>query len=199
MRGPYPYLKRGLDVLFSGILLVLLLLPMGLIALLVAATSPGGALFRQKRVGKNGRLFVCYKFRTMVVSAPRERAASTFPDADRYVTAPGRFLRRTSLDELPQLWNVLRGDMSLVGPRPLIPSEERVHALRARCQVYRLRPGMTGLSQIRGRDRLADGEKARLDARYAHSLSFVGDCRILWETGAQLLTGVGRREAPRPS
>lgn len=182
-------LKRGLDVIFSAILLLFLLLPMGVIGLLVVMDSPGGAIFRQVRVGQGGRTFICYKFRTMYAYAPKNRPTSAFGDAARFVTPVGRFLRRSSLDELPQLWNVLRGDMSLVGPRPLIPAEGEIHRMRDRCRIYRIKPGMTGLSQIRGRDRLSDSEKARLDSRYAHTLSLSADCKILCQTVLRVWTG----------
>ena len=182
-------IKRGLDVVFSALLLLFLLLPMAMFSILILLDSDGPAIFRQIRVGQGGREFVCYKFRTMYTTAPPDRPSSAFGDADRYVTRVGRFLRRSSLDELPQLWNVLRGEMSLVGPRPLIPTEGEIHRLRQRCRVYLVKPGMTGLSQIRGRDRLSDSEKARLDSRYAHSISLRGDCRILWETVRQVWTG----------
>ncbi len=177
----YRVLKRMLDVVFSSLLLVFLSLPMACIALAVALSSHGGAIFRQVRVGRNGRPFVCFKFRTMYESAPHDRPSSEMRDG-RYVTPIGRFLRKTSLDELPQLYNVLRGEMSLVGPRPLIPCEDEVHLLRRRCGVDRLRPGMTGLAQIRGRDLLEGREKARLDTRYARSASLLGDFRIVMET-----------------
>lgn len=177
----YRILKRTLDLVFSAILLLFLALPMAGIALAVAATSKGGAIFRQERVGRAGNRFVCLKFRTMYTDAPHDRPSAEMRDG-RYVTPIGRFLRKTSLDELPQLWNVLRGEMSLVGPRPLIPCEEEVHTLRRRCGVDRLRPGMTGLAQIRGRDHLDAREKARFDARYAKSASLWGDVRILAET-----------------
>ena len=170
-----------LDVLFSALLLVFLALPMACIALAVALSSRGGAIFRQERVGRNGKIFVCLKFRTMYEIAPHDRPSAEMRDG-RYVTPIGRFLRKTSLDELPQLWNVLRGEMSLVGPRPLIPCEDEVHRLRRRCGVDRLRPGMTGLAQIRGRDLLEDREKARLDTRYARRTSLFGDARIVGET-----------------
>ena len=189
--GAYLRIKRGLDIFFSALLLLFLLLPMGVIALLIIMDSPGGAVFRQRRVGQGGRTFLCYKFRTMYPHAPASCPTSAFEDAARYVTPVGRFLRRSSLDELPQLWNVLRGDMSLVGPRPLIPEEGQIHILRERCRVYRLRPGMTGLSQILGRDLLSDREKARLDSRYAHTVSFHGDCRILWRTLSRVWSGRG--------
>lgn len=177
----YRFLKRMLDILFSALLLVFLALPMACIALAVALSSRGGAIFRQERVGRNGKIFVCLKFRTMYVTAPHDRPSAEMRDG-RYVTPIGRFLRKTSLDELPQLWNVLRGEMSLVGPRPLIPCEDEVHRLRRRCGVDRLRPGMTGLAQIRGRDLLEDREKARLDTRYARRASLFGDARIVGET-----------------
>ena len=189
MTGGYLRIKRVLDVILSCLLLFFLLLPIGVLCLLIVLDSPGGAIFRQRRVGRGGREFLCYKLRTMYAHAPRNRPTSAFSDAEDYVTRMGRFLRRTSLDELPQLWNVLRGDMSLVGPRPLIPEEGEIHRLRERCRVYRMRPGMTGLSQVLGRDRLSDWEKARLDSRYAHTVSLASDCRILWQTAHQIWTG----------
>ncbi len=174
-----------LDLVFSALLLVFLALPMAGIALAVALSSRGGAIFRQKRIGRNGKPFVCLKFRTMYADAPHDRPSREMKDG-RYVTPIGRFLRKTSLDELPQLYNVLRGEMSLVGPRPLIPCEEEVHTLRRRCGVEALRPGMTGLAQVRGRDLLEGREKARLDTRYAKSATLWGDARIM----AQTLSGI---------
>ena len=175
----YVFLKRMLDVLFSFLLLVLLALPMLLIGLCVSISSRGGPLFRQPRIGRGGRTFTCYKFRTMVRDAPPNRPSAVFLDAERYITPIGHFLRKTSLDELPQLWNVLRGDMSLVGPRPLIGEEQEMHRARQERGVYGVRPGMTGLAQIHGRDRLADKEKAALDAKYVESLSFRHDLAIV--------------------
>ena len=177
----YRFFKRMLDVVFSALLLVFLALPMLCIALAVVLSSSGGAIFRQERVGRNGKCFVCLKFRTMYENAPHDRPSAEMRDG-RYVTPFGRFLRKTSLDELPQLWNVLRGEMSLVGPRPLIPCEDEVHDLRRRCGVDRLRPGLTGLAQIRGRDLLGAREKARLDTRYARSANLLGDLRIVLGT-----------------
>ena len=167
--------------MLSGLLLFFLALPMLVIALAVSLSSRGGVIFRQERVGRGGEHFVCLKFRTMYQEAPHDRPSAEMRDG-RYVTPIGRFLRRTSLDELPQLWNVLRGEMSLVGPRPLIPCESEVHELRRRCGVDCLRPGMTGLAQIRGRDLLSPREKARLDARYAKSASLGGDLKIIFQT-----------------
>ena len=177
----YRLIKRMLDLLFSAVLLCFLALPMLLIGIAIRCGSRGPAIFRQIRVGQNGKHFVCLKFRTMYEDAPHDKPSSEMQDG-AYVTPIGRLLRRTSLDELPQLWNVLRGEMSLVGPRPLIPSEEEVHRLRRRSGADRVRPGMTGLSQIQGRDFLPNREKARLDARYARTLHLFGDLRILAKT-----------------
>ena len=190
-KNRYCLWKRLLDILFSALLLFLLALPMLLIALAVGLSSRGGPLFCQIRIGRQGKPFTCYKFRTMVRDAPPNRPTSDFSDASRYVTPIGRFLRRTSLDELPQLYNVLRGDMSLVGPRPLIGEEDEVHRLRTAGGVYRVRPGMTGLAQIHGRDRLGDGEKAAYDVRYVDTLSFGEDLRILAKTLRHVLVGEG--------
>lgn len=178
----YGVLKRGLDILFSALLLVLLALPMLLVALLVALSSRGGVLFRQWRIGRDGVPFVCYKFRTMTADAPPNRPSASFFDVAQYVTPVGRFLRRTSLDELPQLFNVLSGRMSLVGPRPLIPEEGGIHRIRRENGVYAVRPGMTGLAQVSGRRALDDAEKAALDVLYVRRMSLWQDVRILGRT-----------------
>ena len=186
-RGLYPLVKRGLDVAGALVLLGGLTLPMLGIACAVALDSRGGVLFRQTRVGKDGVPFVCFKFRTMYRDAPSSCPAALLTDADRYVTRVGRFLRRCSLDELPQLFNVLRGEMSLVGPRPLIPEEREMHRRRLSAGVYACRPGMSGLAQIRGRNLLTDREKAAFDRYYAHHMSFSLDTGILLFTPLKLL------------
>ena len=190
-RRRYCAVKRLLDVLFSIILLFFLILPMLLIAAGIAVGSRGGVIFRQVRVGRRGKRFICYKFRTMYVDAPHDCPTSCLRDAEHWITPIGRFLRRTSLDELPQLWNVLRGEMSLVGPRPLIPAELEIHEWRRRGGVDAVRPGMTGLAQINGRDRLTDPQKARFDVRYAHRIGFREDFSIVWRTFSRLLSGDG--------
>lgn len=190
----YTWLKRGLDILFSFLLILLLALPMGGIALLIACTSKGGFLFRQERVGKGGIPFICYKFRTMRQDAPDDCPSAELTDRARWVTPVGAFLRKTSLDELPQLFNVLRGEMSLVGPRPLIPRERTVHEMRRRYGADRLRPGITGLSQICGRDLLDDRRKAAYDAKYVRRMCLGEDARILTVTLLQVLRAKGIRE-----
>ena len=185
--------KRLLDVLFSFLLLFFLALPMIAIACAVRFTSRGGAIFKQTRVGRNGEPFVCYKFRTMYSYAPKNRPTSEFTDAALYITPVGRFLRRTSLDELPQLFNVLKGDMSLIGPRPLIAEEEAVHRLRMERGIYDIRPGITGLAQISGRDLVSDREKAELDAKYVEGIGFATDFGILFKTLRRVVGGDGIR------
>lgn len=190
----YRKVKRILDLVFSTLFLFFLALPMLSIAIAVMCTSRGGAIFRQVRIGRGGKPFVCYKFRTMYVDAPHDCPTACLRDAERWITPIGKLLRQTSLDELPQLFNVLRGQMSLVGPRPLIPAERTVHEWRRRGGVDAVRPGMTGLAQINGRDRLDDREKARFDVRYAHRLGLREDARILRKTFSRLLTGAEVRE-----
>lgn len=178
--GGYAALKRILDFLIALFALALALLPMLLIALLIRADSRGEPIFRQQRIGRGGKPFTCYKFRTMRESTPASCATDELKDAEGYITRFGKFLRKTSLDELPQLVNVLKGDMSLIGPRPLIPEETQVHELRAAAGVYRLRPGLTGYAQIRGRDFVTPEEKAALDEEYLHRISFKTDLQIFF-------------------
>lgn len=187
----YAVIKRCLDVVLSFVFLAFLWPFMVLIGVVIRCETEGGALFRQERVGQNGRPFVCLKFRTMVCTAPSRRPTATFPDAEQYVTRVGRFLRRYSLDELPQLFNVLCGQMSLVGPRPLLEEEMAVHRMRRANGASCLRPGLTGLAQIRGRDLLDDVHKARLDGQYYHRIGLRTDAYILWRTVLCVMRGDG--------
>lgn len=192
--------KRALDIGLVIVSAPLSLLLSLLIALLIRLDSPGPALFRQQRVGKRGRLFTCYKFRTMVADAEQRRselAALNEADGplfkirhDPRITRVGRFLRRSSLDELPQLWNVLRGEMSLVGPRPALPAEVECYAAwhRRRLEVV---PGMTGLWQVLGRSNTTFDEMVRLDIYYAENWSVGMDLRILLNTIPAVLLSRG--------
>ena len=174
--------KRICDVTAAYLILILTYIPMFIIAIAVKLSTNGSVIFKQTRVGEGGRLFVCYKFRTMRTDAPQNLSTAEFKDADSYITPVGRFLRKTSLDELPQIFNVLNGDMSFVGPRPLIPHEKELHKKRAELGVYSIRPGITGLAQIRGRDMLRDEEKLRYDAEYVEQLCFLSDAKIIFST-----------------
>lgn len=178
----YTRFKRLLDIALSLFWLVALSPLFVLVALIIRIDSDGPAIFRQIRCGRNGRLFVIYKFRTMMTAAPANIATAQLEHPQRYITPVGRFLRQTSLDELPQLWNVLKGDMSFVGPRPVIPSEAYLLRLRHRFGADTVRPGITGLAQIRGRDTLSPWIKAQYDTEYAFNCSFLLDCYILFST-----------------
>ena len=185
------YIKRFLDIIFSVILIIFLSPLMLVISLLIALETRGGAIFRQSRMGKDGKVFVCYKFRTMKSDAPHSIPAKELVDSQKYVTRVGRLLRRTSLDELPQLFNVLKGDMSIVGPRPLICEEYEVHKLRKACGVYSLRPGLTGLAQINGRNLLCDSEKIENDKIYLDNVRISLDAKIILMTFGCVFAGRG--------
>ncbi len=178
----YAVIKRILDRLLSFVLLTLLYPLMLVIGAAIRLSTGESAIFRQRRVGAEGRIFVCYKFRTMYKSAPSSLSTAEFSDAEDYITPIGRILRKSSLDELPQLFNVINGDMSLVGPRPLIEREREVHYMRMGSGAYSLRPGITGLAQIRGRDELSDVSKVYYDTEYAYNMSIGGDVRIILST-----------------
>lgn len=167
-RRAYFALKRGADVVFALCGLIVLMLPMLVVAAIVRVDSGRGVIFAQERVGRYGQHFLIYKFRTMNDSGK--------------VTRVGRFLRLASIDELPQLWNILRGDMSFVGYRPVVPAEEELVRLRTEAGVFVLRPGLTGLAQVSGRDRLAPVPKTALDKTYTEQCSVSLDIRILCRT-----------------
>ena len=178
-------MKRVFDVVMSVTALCLLSPLLGAVALLVFLDDGAPVIFRQQRVGLGNELFVLYKFRTMHRETGN-RAQNEIKAQARY-TRTGRFLRALSLDELPQLWNVLRGDMSFVGPRPLIPEEDKVRQLRLRANVYSVLPGMTGWAQINGRANVTDALKVALDAEYIARQSFWLDMKILFETVWQVI------------
>lgn len=175
----YSILKRILDFFFAIFISIFAAIPCLTIALLVKCTSKGPAIFRQERVGLHGRPFTCYKFRTMKITAPKSEATCLLKNADEHITGLGRILRKTSLDELPQLVNILKGDMSFVGPRPLIPQEKSIHKERYKRGVYYLRPGISGLAQINGRDTLGAEKKVAYDEEYLHSFSLKTDIGIV--------------------
>ena len=181
-------MKRLLDLLAAAAVLVVLALPMLLLWLLVRVTSPGPALYVSERVGRNNVPFRMPKFRSMRVDTPTV-ATHLLTDPDRYVTPVGRFLRRTSLDELPQLWSILHGDMSFVGPRPALYNQEDLITARTERGVHTLRPGLTGWAQVNGRDELSVPEKVTYDAWYLAHASLTLDARIVVMTIVQAVRG----------
>lgn len=181
-------MKRLFDAAASGAALLLLAVPLLIVAAVVRLTSPGPALHWSQRVGRNNALFAMPKFRTMRIDAPQV-ATHLLEDADRWLTPSGGFLRKTSLDELPQLWSVLVGDMSLVGPRPALFNQDDLVALRTAAGVETLRPGVTGWAQINGRDEVSIPEKVALDAEYLRRQGFWFDLAILLATVLPVVTG----------
>lgn len=174
-------MKRTFDIILAVIFLLLLGIPLLIIALLVRLTSPGPALYWSDRVGLNNVLFRMPKFRSMKVDTPVV-ATHLLADPNSALTPIGSLLRKTSLDELPQFWNILKGSMSFVGPRPALFNQDDLIALRTDLGIHRLKPGLTGWAQINGRDELPNPEKVKLDAEYLRTQSFTRDLYILWLT-----------------
>lgn len=187
----YRFLKRLFDILVSLAAGLVLLIPMVIVAILIRLDSKGPAIFRQERMGKDGKVFTIYKFRTMSMDAPHELATREFTNSEEYMTKLSRILRRSSIDELPQLYNILRGDMSIVGYRPVCLTETELNDLRMRYGVFAARPGITGLAQVSGRDNIGYEEKALLDARYVAERSIKMDLWCLIQTVKVVISGEG--------
>jgi O-antigen biosynthesis protein WbqP len=182
-------IKRQVDIISCSMLLIVFAVPMALIALAVKLTSKGPVLYWSDRVGQWNRIFKMPKFRSMQTNAPQV-ATHLLSKPDAYLTPIGGFLRRSSLDELPQLFSVLNGDLSLVGPRPALFNQDDLIALRTESGVHNLVPGITGWAQVNGRDELPIPEKVRLDCEYLRTRSFWLDIKILFLT----IVKVARRE-----
>lgn len=182
--------KRIFDLIFVALVLPMMVLPVIVLAVLVRVTSPGPALYWSDRVGRNNRIFRMPKFRTMRMGAPVV-ATHLLANPQAYLTPIGSFLRRSSLDEMPQLWSILIGDMSFVGPRPALYNQHDLVALRTQHGVHTLRPGLTGWAQINGRDEIPIPLKVELDAEYLRRKSLAFDVLILWRTLSQVLRGTG--------
>lgn len=174
-------MTRVLDLLLTLVAFCVLTLPIALIALVVKLTSHGPILYWSSRVGKNNILFKMPKFRTMLVNTPA-LATHLLDNPDQYLTPIGSFLRKSSLDELPQLWCILKGEMSFVGPRPALFNQTDLIDLRSRCGVQTLIPGLTGWAQVNGRDELPIPQKVKLDHEYLQRQSILFNLQILWMT-----------------
>ena len=179
-------MKRICDVLLSLLLLFCFSIPMILIALIVKLTSKGPALYWSDRVGINNTIFRMPKFRTMRLDAP-EMATHLMEDPDRYLTSVGSFLRKFSLDELPQLWSILKGDMSFIGPRPALYNQDDLVELRSERGIHRLVPGVTGWAQVNGRDDIPIPLKVEYDEYYMNNKSIILDLKIVWMTVVNVL------------
>jgi len=179
-------MKRLFDLIAGACAVVLLLLPIALVALAVRLTSKGPALYWSDRVGRNNQLFKMPKFRSMQMGTPAV-ATHLLNNPDAYLTPIGRFIRKTSLDELPQLWSIFKGDMSFVGPRPALFNQHDLIDLRTKAGIQKLTPGLTGWAQINGRDELPIPVKVALDVEYLHRMSLIFDIKIITLTAWKVL------------
>ncbi len=180
-------MKRVFDFLI-GLFGFLILSPLFLIISIIALADDGmPVIFKQDRVGKGNKIFKIYKFRTMKKGVG-DFATGKLKDADKKITGFGKFLRKTSLDELPQFFNLINGTMSLVGPRPLIPSETKIRKLRSQYGIYDAMPGITGWAQVNGRDNISDEEKVKLDREYIEKQSLAFDLKIIFMTVKSVIT-----------
>lgn len=177
----YSISKRTMDIVSSLVGLILLSPLFLLVAILIKLDSKGPIIFKQIRIGKNSKPFYIYKFRSMKIDAPN-LSTEEFINASDFTTKVGKFIRKTSIDELPQLVNILKGDMSIVGPRPVIEREVRLLELRKECNVDSILPGITGLAQINGRDNIDDYEKVKYDFEYLSKRNLVLDIKIIINT-----------------
>ncbi len=183
-------MKRLFDLCVSVSAILVLFIPIVIVAIMVKLTSKGPILYWSNRVGKDNVIFRMPKFRSMQIETPAV-ATHLLTNPSAYLTPIGGFLRKSSLDELPQLWNIITGDMSLVGPRPALFNQDDLIALRTENGVHKLLPGLTGWAQINGRDELPIPEKVRLDVEYLHRQSFMFDFLILWRTFIKVLARDG--------
>lgn len=190
----YASIKRLSDIVFSLLLLIVLSPLLLTVILVLTVTTRGKPIFKQQRAGRLGKPFYVYKFRTMQVDAPPQMPTMDFENANCYITKFGHFLRNTSIDELPQLWNVLRGDMSFIGPRPVILAEVELLRQRQKRGADRVLPGITGVAQLHGRDLVDIEHKARYDAYYANHVNAWLDIRIVFLTIICVLSRRGIRE-----
>jgi len=178
----YLYIKRAWDILLVLVTAPLWLPLMAILAILVKTGSPGAVFFKQKRYGRSGRFFMIYKFRSMYTDAPKDVPTHLLQNPEALITPVGRFLRKSSLDELPQLMNILKGDLSLVGPRPALWNQDDLIAEREKYGANAVPVGLTGLAQVSGRDELPIEKKAAYDGEYVRRMGFFFDLWILLRT-----------------
>lgn len=181
------YIKRLIDIVLSAMGLLVLAIPMLIVAIVVKLDSPGPVLFWQKRIGVGKKTFMMPKFRSMYSETPANMPTHLLSDPQRWITPSGKILRKTSLDELPQIWCILKGDMSIIGPRPALWNQDDLVAERDKYGANDIRPGLSGWAQIHGRDELEIPEKAKLDGYYTQNLSFGLDVKCFFGTVLSVL------------
>ena len=193
------FLKRFFDIVLSLVAIIVFSWLLIIIAVAIVVEDKGNILFKQKRIGKNKKEFYIYKFRTMKVSTPKDVPTHLLDNPESYITKIGGFLRKTSLDELPQLFNILKGDMSIVGPRPALWNQFDLIALRDENGSNSVRPGLTGWAQVNGRDELPIDVKAGFDGEYIKKMSIIFDIKIILMTVVSVFTSKGVREGRNES
>ncbi|MBS4957626.1 MAG: sugar transferase [Clostridium celatum] len=186
-------MKRAFDFIMSLLGIILLSPVILVLVVLVKLTSKGPILFKQKRIGKDNKEFYIYKFRTMRVDTPNV-ATHLLENPEQYITSVGKFMRKTSLDELPQLFNIIKGEMSIVGPRPALYNQLDLKEKRTKCGIHKLLPGLTGWAQINGRDEIPLELKVKLDKEYLDKMSFALDLKIIFLTLFKVLKREGVKE-----
>ena len=185
------FFKRVLDIVVSGLGILVLALPMLVLVIAIKLDSPGPVLFKQKRVGLKKTHFQIFKFRTMRIDTPRDMPTHMLENPEQWITKVGKFLRKTSLDELPQIFNIFAGQMSVIGPRPALWNQFDLVEERDKYGANDVRPGLTGWAQINGRDELEIPVKAKLDGEYIEKLSFLFDCKCFFGTITSVLKSDG--------
>lgn len=183
----YRYIKRIIDVVLSGLAIIILSPLLLILCIAIKLDSPGPILFTQKRIGIHKTYFQIYKFRTMRTDTPKDMPTHMLSNPEQYITKTGRFLRKTSLDELPQIFNIFKGDMSIVGPRPALWNQDDLVAERDKYGANDVTPGLTGWAQINGRDELEIPVKAKLDGEYVKKYGFAMDVRCFFGTFLSVL------------
>lgn len=185
------YIKRIIDFILSLVAIVILSPLLLLIAILIKLDSEGPVLFKQKRIGMHKTHFYMLKFRTMRIDSPKDVPTHLLKNPDQWITRVGKFLRKTSLDELPQLFNIIKGEMSIIGPRPALWNQDDLIAERDKYGANDVRPGLTGWAQVNGRDELPIEVKARYDGEYVQKMSFMFDLKCLLKTVVSVIKGEG--------
>ncbi len=188
------FFKRFIDVVLSAIAIILLALPMIIVAVMIKIDSKGPVLFKQKRVGLHKKTFTILKFRSMSAQAPKDLPTHMLGENTSYITKVGAFIRKTSLDELPQLFNIFISQMSIIGPRPALWNQEDLISERDKYGANDIKPGLTGWAQINGRDELPIDVKAKLDGEYVKKLSFKFDVKCFFGTIKSVLKSDGVKE-----
>ncbi len=185
------FFKRLIDIVLSGIGLIVLAIPMLIVAIIIRCEDPGPVIFKQKRVGLHKELFNLYKFRSMKMDTPHDMPTHMLSNPQQYILKVGGFIRKTSIDELPQLWNIFKGDMSIIGPRPALWNQDDLIAERDKYGANDIKPGLTGWAQINGRDELEIPVKAKLDGEYVGKMGFAMDWKCFFGTVASVLKSDG--------